>query len=215
MSAGGDNGTVTDERSPELRAGDADRERVAVRLQENLVAGRLTLDEFSERLDAAYSLRTIAELEELTRDLPQTAAPLVTQTRRTPTRWSVAAMGSVERKSRWRVPPQTTAVAVMGSVVLDLRKAEITSAEVEITAVTVMGSIEIIVPEGVEVDLTGFAVMGSKEEKVTDAPPLPGAPLVRVRAFALMGSVEVLSKPGRKPVHPPLPPLPQPPRLPR
>jgi hypothetical protein len=215
MSAGGDNGAVADERSPELRAGDADRERVAARLRENLVAGRLTLDEFSERLDSAYGSRTIAELEELTRDLPQTSAPLPAQTRRTPTRWSVAVMGSVERTSRWRVPPQTTAVAVMGSVVLDLRKAEITSAEVEITAVAVMGSVEIIVPEGVEVDLTGFAFMGAKEEKVAEAPPLPGAPLVRVRAFALMGAVEVLSKPGRKRVHPPLPPLPEPPRLSR
>ena len=217
MSAGGDNGAVPDERSPELRASDADRERVAVRLREDLVAGRLTLDEFSERLDAAYGSRTIAELEELTRDLPQTATAPAVPSRRTPTRWSVAVMSGVERKSRWRVAAKTFAIAVMGGVELDLRKVEIESPEVEIIAIAVMGGIEITVPEGVEVDVTGFAFMGGKEVDVADVPPLPGAPLIRVRAFALMGGVEVKSKRTRaRAVSPPaLPPLPQPPQLPR
>lgn len=206
---------MSDERAPELRAGDADRERVAARLREHLVAGRLTLDEFSQRVDAAYAARTFAELEALTRDLPETAAPPAVSSRRTPTRWSVAVMSGVERKSRWRVPPETTAVAVMGSVELDLRKAEIETDEVQITAIAVMGAVEIIVPEGVDVDLTGFAFMGAKEESVADVPRLPGAPLIRVRAFALMGAVEVSSKRSKsRAIPPPLPRIPEPPRLP-
>lgn len=206
---------MSDERAPELRAGDADRERVAARLREHLVAGRLTLDEFSQRVDAAYAARTFADLEALTRDLPETAGPPAVSSRRTPTRWSVAVMSGVERKSRWRVPPETTAVAVMGSVELDLRKAEIEADEVQITAIAVMGAVEIIVPEGVDVDLIGFAFMGAKEERVADVPPLPGAPLIRVRAFALMGSVEVRSKRRKsRAIPPPLPPIPEPPRLP-
>jgi hypothetical protein len=207
---------VTEERAPERRAGDADRERVAVRLRENLVAGRLTLDELSERLDAAYAARTIAELEELTRDLPETSTAASVQSRRKPTRWTVAVMSGVERKSRWRLPPKTVAIALMGGVELDLRKAEIESQEVEVTAIAVMGGIEIVVPDGVDVEVTGFAIMGAKEEKVADAPPLPGAPLIRVRAFALMGSVEVRSERGRNRAQtPPLPPVPERPRLPR
>jgi hypothetical protein len=208
--------TVADERSPELRASDADREAVAIRLREHLVAGRLTFDELSERLDATYSARTVAELEQITRDLPERLpAPA---SRRKPTHWSVAVMSGVERKSRWRLDERTTAVALMGSVDLDLRRAEITSDVAEITAVAVMGSVEILVPEGVEVELTGFALMGAKEERVADVPPLPGAPLVRVRAFALMGAVEVRSKRSKRlgvapAPSPPLPP--SPPRLPR
>ena len=200
---------MADERAPEVRAGDADRERVAARLRENLVAGRLTLDEFSERLDAAYAARTQAELGELTRDLPQTGAAPAVSSRRTPVRWSVAVMGGVERKSRWRVAESTVAVAVMGGVELDLRKAEIESPVVEITAIALMGGVEIIVPEGVDVEVSGLAIMGAKQDRVADVPPLPGAPLIRVRAFALMGGVEVKSKRGRTRGLP-LPPPPAP-----
>lgn len=198
---------------PELRASDADRERVAGELREHLVAGRLTLDELSGRLDATYAAKTLAELDALTRDLPAVTSPLP-PSRRSPTRRSVAVMGSVERRSRWRVGRETTAVAMMGSVLLDLRKAELEGDVVEITAFACMGSVEIVVPAGIEVDLTGFALMGSKEERVADVPRVPGTPLVRVRGFALMGSVEVRSKPSGRPLlpGPPPPPLPPPPR---
>ena len=197
--------------APALRASDADRDRVAAALREHRVAGRLTLDEFSERVAAAHDARTLDELEQLTRDLPATGSA-ASSPRRRPTRWSVAIMSGVERRSRWRVAEQTTAVAVMGGCVLDLRNAEIEGPEVEITAVAVMGGVEIVVPEGVEVELTGIAVMGGKSERVKDAPPQPGAPLIRVRAFALMGGVEVVSKPsGRLRLPPPGMPLPPPP----
>jgi Domain of unknown function (DUF1707)/Cell wall-active antibiotics response 4TMS YvqF len=196
--------------TPELRASDADRERVAEQLRQNLVAGRLTLDELSDRLDTAYAAKTHGELEAVTRDLP--AEPASTPSRREPTNWSVAVMGHVERKSRWRVERETRAVAVMGSVVLDLRKAELAGDEVVITAVAIMGSVEIVVPPGIEVDVAGFAFMGSREERVADVPVLPGTPVVRVRGYALMGSVEVRSKQrGRGELVPP-PALPPPPR---
>jgi hypothetical protein len=55
---------------PELRAGDADRERVAQALREAHAQGRLDLEELSTRLDAALSARTLRELAELTADLP-------------------------------------------------------------------------------------------------------------------------------------------------
>jgi hypothetical protein len=205
--------SMGDKRSLELRASDADREAVVTRLREHLVQGRLTFDEFSDRLDASYSARTLAELEPLTHDLPEGLPSSVS--RRKPIRWSVAVMSGVERKSRWRLDEKTIAIALMGGIDLDLRRAEITSDVVEITAIAVMGGIDIIVPEGVEVDLAGFALMGAKEEKVADVPPLPGAPLVRVRAFALMGAVEVRSKRSKRRGIAPAPLPPSPPRLPR
>jgi hypothetical protein len=190
---------------PALRAADADRERVVASLRDHLVTGRLTLDEFSERVDAAHAARTIAELDELVGDLPGGARPARTSERKT-TRWTVAIMGSARRTSRWRVAEHTAAVAVMGDCRLDLRKAEIPSSEIEITAIAVMGDIEVIVPEGVEVELTGVALMGSKDERVSDVPPLAGTPLIRVRAFALMGDVTVSSEPGSRGQRPPPPP---------
>jgi hypothetical protein len=56
--------------SATLRASDADRERTARALGAHLAEGRLTFEEFSERLDSAYGARTLGELRELTADLP-------------------------------------------------------------------------------------------------------------------------------------------------
>ncbi|MFD0470197.1 DUF1707 domain-containing protein [Nonomuraea thailandensis] len=53
----------------ELRASDADRERIAQVLQDAHADGRLTLDELEERLGVLYSARTLGELAALTTDL--------------------------------------------------------------------------------------------------------------------------------------------------
>jgi hypothetical protein len=205
-------GSVDERASFELKASDDDRRRVVEGLREHLAAGRLTLDEFSERVDRAHAARTVGELEAVMRDLP--AAP-PTPTRK-PKRWTVAVMGELARTGRWRVAEHAVAIAVMGSCTLDLRKAEIASGEIEITAVAFMGSVDVVVPEGLDVEVSGFAVMGSRSERVADAPPLPGSPLVRVRAFALMGDVTVRGKRrSRGDAGLGLPPLPPPPGRPR
>jgi Domain of unknown function (DUF1707) len=60
---------------PDLRIGDADREAVAARLREHYAQGRLTLEEFNQRLDAAFAATTRGQLGALTSDLPPAAAP--------------------------------------------------------------------------------------------------------------------------------------------
>ncbi|WP_280826293.1 DUF1707 domain-containing protein [Mycobacterium sp. OTB74] len=57
----------------QVRAADTDRERVLAQLHQHTAAGRLTLDEFSERAAAVYRARTLAELAALTTDLPPAA----------------------------------------------------------------------------------------------------------------------------------------------
>lgn len=56
--------------SPEMRASDADRDRVAAILREHTAQGRITMDEFNERLEQLYKSRTYGELARLTSDLP-------------------------------------------------------------------------------------------------------------------------------------------------
>jgi hypothetical protein len=53
-----------------IRASDSDREVVVAALREAYTAGRLTLDEFDERMSAAYAGRTWGDLRGLTADLP-------------------------------------------------------------------------------------------------------------------------------------------------
>jgi hypothetical protein len=55
---------------PDLRIGDADREATAASLREHYAQGRLTMEEFSERLDAAFAAVTQGHLNRVTRDLP-------------------------------------------------------------------------------------------------------------------------------------------------
>lgn len=54
----------------DIRASDADRDRVADILRDALAEGRLTTEEHSERLDGVYAAKTVGELEPYVRDLP-------------------------------------------------------------------------------------------------------------------------------------------------
>jgi Domain of unknown function (DUF1707) len=55
---------------PRIRASDADRDRTAALLREHHAAGRLTVEEFGERMDKALEAKTVGELDELLADLP-------------------------------------------------------------------------------------------------------------------------------------------------
>jgi Domain of unknown function (DUF1707)/2TM domain len=56
-----------------MRASDADRERVVHVLRDAHAEGRLTVEEFDQRMDRAYAARTYADLDGLTADLPRPA----------------------------------------------------------------------------------------------------------------------------------------------
>ena len=74
---------------PALRVSDADRERTVLVLREHAAVGRLTLEEFTERMTAAYRAVTRNELDELARDLPEVPAT-ASASRRRPTRWVIS-----------------------------------------------------------------------------------------------------------------------------
>ncbi len=60
---------------PDLRIGDSDREAVASLLREHYAAGRLTLEEFNQRLDATFAATTQGQLSRITQDLPHVGMP--------------------------------------------------------------------------------------------------------------------------------------------
>jgi hypothetical protein len=199
---------VPEERSPTIssspRASHADRNAIAERLRDAFADGRLDEDEFDVRIQAALSARTRAELEPLLADLlPEgTVAPVQAPGPVMPVSPGgaqkhalvVAIMGGAERKGRWRVPAESTAVAIMGGVELDLRAATLTSPVTTIRAAAIMGGVDIIVPPGVRVEMSGIPLMGGGEDRVDDANLPPTAPLVKVYWLALMGGVSVRTK---------------------
>jgi hypothetical protein len=171
------------------RVSDSERDHVVAMLRDHLAVGRLTLDEFSERTGTALAARTRSDLDAVLADLP-----VASEARRRARRWIVAVMGQSESKGRWRPGERTATVAVMGECHMDLRRAEIDGPEVVITAVSIMGSIDIVVPEGIDVELTGLSIMGQRSFKVRDVPVLRGSPRILIRAFPIMGEVKVRSK---------------------
>lgn len=192
-----------------LRVSDADREQVAERLREAAGQGRITLEELDTRLDASYAAKTYADLAEITRDLPvPDSAPLARSGQSTfPAeriggtprhRLCIAIMSGVRRKGPWVVPPVCTAVAFMGGVDLDLREARFSQPEVKIRAFAMMGGVNVIVPEDIEVDVTGIGFMGGFDHEASGS-GVPGAPVVRVTGLAFMGGVDVKRKLMKKP----------------
>jgi len=87
---------------PGIRASDEDRSQIAAALGEHYAAGRLTLEEFQERLDKLYAATTLGELDHLMTDLPGTDLSRLPQ-RRAPGPVQVPAGGAVlARRAAWR-----------------------------------------------------------------------------------------------------------------
>jgi hypothetical protein len=177
---------------PELRASDSDRQRVAERLRDAAGDGRLTIEELEQRVGSAYAARTGAELAALTADLPaSTELVAPSPGPRKARRWVVSILGAGDVRGRWRAGGRLNAVAILGGGDIDLRGAELESNEITITAVAIMGGIEVIVPAGVDVELTGLALLGGNDNELPHQALPPGAPRVHMRAFSLMGGVNV------------------------
>lgn len=176
-----------------MRVSDEDRLRTVELLGEHAAAGRLTLGELEERIGRAYEATTRAELAALTADLPGTETPPPT---RRVTRWLVAVMGGSRRTTRRRLAGRVNVVAFMGGDDIDLREAEIEGGELVINVFCCMGGTDIYLPDTVDVEVTGFAIFGANDERGSRRRPRPGAPLVRIRCFTLMGGVEVWRLPA-------------------
>lgn len=183
-----------DASAPSLRVSDAERDAVVELLKNRTADGTLTLDEFAQRVEGALTARTRADLERAQKDLPTAPMP---DSRRATTSTVLSIMAGAGRKGRWRCGERVVAVAVMGGCYIDFRGAEIDAPVVHVTAVAVMGGIDIVVPEGIEVSLDGLPIMGGKNIQVKNVPTLPGSPRIFVHAFPIMGGVNVRSRPRK------------------
>lgn len=189
------------DQKPAIRVGDRDRDVVVQRLQQAFAEGRLDDDEFDQRTRAALTARHSTDLAELTRDLPEAAAPLPSpaasnHARRRAGGSAIAYKSSVRRAGRWRVPERFRTIVYKGSGHLDLRAAELAAHETTLAVIAYKSRVDILVPLGVRVNLEGFGVSKgwSAEEDLEDLLPAD-APVVRVRGVGYKGTIEVSSKP--------------------
>jgi hypothetical protein len=94
--------------------------------------------------------------------------------------------GKVPPPPGWR---RETAVAVLGGGELDLTRAAPTE-DARLTAIAILGGIDVKVPEGARVAMSGFSLLGGRDVKVE-----PGdGPAIHVRAVAILGGVSVATR---------------------
>ncbi len=166
-----------------VRAGDADRDRVAEVVREAFAHGRLGADEVDDRLCRVLAARTRGELSRIVVDLPHPASGV-------PAGPITALLSTVHRQGPWTLPDRLTITAVLGSVRLDLSEAVVQSTRTTIVANAVMGSVILRVPDGVAVEMAGTSVAGSR--KVARRPAAaPDAPVLRIEGTLVLGSVLV------------------------
>ncbi len=101
-----------------------------------------------------------------------------------------AILGGSDRSGPWEPPGELRIIAVMGGVNLDFREADMLEGVSEVHIVACMGGVNIIVPPDIQVDMSGFGILGSfgtLRRTVDDYE----APTLRVRGFAAMGGVVI------------------------
>lgn len=186
-----------------LRVSDAERDVTLRALNEHAAVGRLTLDELEDRASRALAAKTRGDLAVLTSDLPAdpSAAPAgsapgaVQPGPGKPVRWMVSIMSGQHRRGRFRAVGEINALAIMGGDDIDLREAEIEGGELTLNLFSIMGGANVYIPDSIELELGGFSIMGGNEVRGDQRSPRPGAPVVRVRGFALMGGANIYRLP--------------------
>jgi hypothetical protein len=176
------------------RISDAERDRAAAALKEHLLAGRLSTEEFSERVERAYGARVGADLELALRDLPDTPA-IAGDARRRASRLTGAVLSHVVRRGRRRLRGWIAAASVLGDLDLDLREAELERASTVVNVVAAFGNVDVYVPDQIAVTTGGIGLLGHQRDHGADV-SRPGAPSVHVRVLSVFGTVDVWRVPA-------------------
>ncbi|MFD5199372.1 DUF1707 domain-containing protein [Streptomyces sp. NPDC058375] len=191
----------------DIRASDADRDRIADILREAMAEGRLTADEHAERIDLVYRAKTVGELQPLVRDLPASAGSTPRPGAQQPYAYGpegpdgpaenlVAVFSGASRKGRWRVGGRTNAFALFGSVEIDLTEALFGQRLTVINATSIFGSVDVRVPENISLRGNGTGVFGTFDVRTLESVD-PEAPVVVVNGYSVFGSVEARPKRGK------------------
>ena len=172
-----------------IRVSDDDRERAVLVLREHLLAGRLALEEFSERVEAALRAQTGGELAQAQEDLPEIFVA-ASGPQRKPARVTTALFGHVARRGRLRLRRRAFAASGFADLDFDLREVTVDRWQTTVTVVAAFGNVDVYVPDGVNVDVGGITVFGHRRDWGRDA-DRPDAPSIHVRVLGFAGTIDV------------------------
>ena len=164
------------------------RETAFKRLAQQAIGGSLTLNEYAERAAAIQQAATHDELDAVAQGAPWEAAGAPAARR---PRWLISVLAQVKRRGHWRLRDHLQVVSIFTVQTLDLGTAQLEAPESVVTIITAFGGASVIAPQGVSLDLSGFALFGGRNDNRAELPPLPASPLIRIRAFSIFGGVRV------------------------
>lgn len=180
-------------RSTPILASDAERDRSVRQLREAVGDGRLTLEEFSERVDLVQSARTDQELARLTGDLP--AAPVDAPTPTAASEQHRAFCSHLTRGGRWSLPARSSWRSVFSTIDLDVRQARLAGQETTLEVYNLFGTVTVIVPEGIEVIVRGGGLFASQKVESPQRAPVAGAPRLIIECRGTGGTLYVRNQP--------------------
>ena len=180
---------------PAMRISDAERRQALAVLRDAVVEGRLTLEEYSDRVGTAVAARTDQEIAELTRDLPQTPRMIVPSTA-TPVAHR-AIFSHIVRRGPLSLPEHTRYVSIFGTIDLDLREARLPGSNAALDIHNIFGTVTVLVPDGVEVRIEGGGLLASQHVDISHATRVPGAPMIVIRASGPGGTIYVRTREPR------------------
>ena len=185
-------------RHPAILASDQEREHGTHLLTQAVVEGRLTLEEFSDRVGRAQLARTREELATLTEDLPAAPpppGPSATSTEvAAPHERHTAFCSRLVRSGPWELAARSEFRSICGTITLDLSQARLAGPAVELEIFNLFGTVTVIVPESVQVNVSGGGMFASQVIQPPSSPPVPGAPKLRINARGPGGTLYVRSK---------------------
>jgi len=180
------------------RVSDDEREQAVARLEDDLLSGRLTLEEFSERVERAYRAVVRADLAEIRSGLPATDELPATRPKRRATRFTGALLGHAVKRGRLNLRRWTLAGGALCDLDLDLRKAEIHGQRTAVTVLVALGNVDVYVPENVNVTVSGLVLGGHRRDWGEDV-ERSQSPEISVRVVSLFGTVDVWRVPADMP----------------
>ena len=182
----------------QLRASHQDRDRVVEILRVAAGDGRLTAEELDQRLEAALTARTYAELAVLTTDLPAagSAGAVAAPEPKDMVRIDCGS-GSTKRDGRWVVPHRMDVRVTSGSVRLDFTDAVITQPSLKVDAEVHSGNLTLVTRPGIVVDADEVSVRsGSVKVREPWAHDAPVA--LRIEVTGQVRSGSITARPRRR-----------------
>jgi hypothetical protein len=189
---------VTDDgelRPTPILVSDGERERSVALLRVAVGEGRLTLEEFTDRVGLAYAARTDQELASLARDLPSEAAASATPA--AVSEQHRALCSHLIRSGPWSLPANSSWRSIFGTIDLDVRQARLASPETVLEVYNLFGTVTVIVPEGVEVVVRGGGLFASQKIESPARPPAVGGPRLTIDTRGPGGTLHVRTGPTR------------------